>query len=419
MTDLQRNLVDLGKRAVSPLVYVDPEVYRQEQEKIFARSWQFVGHETQIPNPGDYVRAPMGEESVILWRADDGSIGVFLNSCTHRGMPLCRTDGGNGKMLTCPYHGWSFDLRGRLKGVPAFAETYSDTDKANWGLIRIPRVELYRGLIFACYDADAVSLEDYLGDIRWHLDSIFNRTEGGLRVLPGVHRWDVGANWKFGAEGLCGDNSHAAVAHSSNAGLFKLSGVKHKAEEGSLQATLSNGNGWIYLREHPSRKTHAMLKHNEQVLAEASERLSDTQREQIGHFFTGTVFPNFSLLYAGCTTLRVWQPLAHNRTRVWSWTLADADASPEVIEDERRRMTLFFSPSGVVEQDDGVLWESCQQTLEAGVMRRSFPLNYQQGGIAERRLTDTERPGTVEIAPTEAPLIGFYHRWCSDMGIDQ
>jgi phenylpropionate dioxygenase-like ring-hydroxylating dioxygenase large terminal subunit len=416
---LAANPVDFDRRTVSPDVYVDPGLYRAEQDRIFARSWLYVGHVSQIPRPGDYVQASMGEESVIVWRAEGDAIGVFLNSCVHRGMPLCREDGGRAKKMVCPYHGWSYDLKGRLVAIPHFAKTYSGVMKKDeWGLIRVPRVETYRGLIFACFDPDVVPLEDYLGDMRWYLDSVFNRTAAGVRVLPGAHRWIVDANWKFGAENATGDNAHAQVAHSSMMSLFEVAGANNSATKDiDLQSRIANGHGWLSLADPASRKAPVVAAHLDKVREEAADRLSPAQVEQIGNFFVGTVFPNFSLLYAGCTTIRVWQPLSYNKMQVWSWTLAEADASEEVIAAERRRMTTTFSSSGMVEQDDAAVWAACQQSLEAGTMRRRFPLNYQQGTAPELSFADPSRPGVMGEAPTEVPLLGFYERWCADMGI--
>jgi phenylpropionate dioxygenase-like ring-hydroxylating dioxygenase large terminal subunit len=102
-------LVDLERRTVSPRVFTDPEVYRAEQERIFARCWLYVAHESQIPQPGDFVTNYMGEEPVIVCRDADGRVRVFLNSCRHRGMRVCRMDAGNTRMFHCPYHGWTYN----------------------------------------------------------------------------------------------------------------------------------------------------------------------------------------------------------------------------------------------------------------------------------------------------------------------
>jgi nitrite reductase/ring-hydroxylating ferredoxin subunit len=114
----RKGLVDLEKGRISREIFVDEAIYAQEQERLFARAWLFVGHESQIPNPGDFFVSCMGEESVILCRDRAGQIHVFLNSCRHRGMKACRYDEGNTPVFTCPYHGWSYGTDGKLVGVP-------------------------------------------------------------------------------------------------------------------------------------------------------------------------------------------------------------------------------------------------------------------------------------------------------------
>jgi phenylpropionate dioxygenase-like ring-hydroxylating dioxygenase large terminal subunit len=109
-------------RADQPRDFVNEEIYQQELERLFARVWLFVGHESQIPNPGDYFVSGMGEESVILCRDRAGKVHVFLNSCRHRGMKVCRYDEGSTPVFTCPYHGWSYGTDGKLVGVPYFRE---------------------------------------------------------------------------------------------------------------------------------------------------------------------------------------------------------------------------------------------------------------------------------------------------------
>ena len=144
------NLVDLSQGTISREVFVNHSVYQQEQEQVFARSWLFVGHESQVPSPGDYFVSSMGEESVILCRDRQGQIHVFLNTCMHRGMKVCRYDEGNTAVFTCPYHGWSYATDGQLVGVPYFKEAYrEELDKSRWGLIEVAQLANYKGTIWA------------------------------------------------------------------------------------------------------------------------------------------------------------------------------------------------------------------------------------------------------------------------------
>ena len=135
-------LVDVDKGIISREIFVNEEIYRRELEQVFARAWLFVGHESQIPAPGDFITSFMGEESVILCRDRGGRIHVFLNSCRHRGMKVCRYDGGNTSEFMCPYHGWSYATHGALVGVPFAKDAYGgELDRTQWGLVEVAQTE--------------------------------------------------------------------------------------------------------------------------------------------------------------------------------------------------------------------------------------------------------------------------------------
>ena len=147
-TGYRPGMVDLAAGQISREIFVSDAIYREELERLFARAWLFVGHESQIPNPGDYVVSCMGEESVILCRDRAGEIHVFLNSCRHRGMKVCRYDEGSTTVFTCPYHGWSYSTDGKLVGVPYFREAYrSKLDRSQWGLAEVAQSCNYKGTV--------------------------------------------------------------------------------------------------------------------------------------------------------------------------------------------------------------------------------------------------------------------------------
>ncbi len=159
-----RSLVDVERGTISREIFVSDELYQMEQGQVFARAWLFVGHESQIPTPGDYFVSCMGEESVILCRDREHQIHVFLNTCRHRGMKVCRYDEGNTAVFTCPYHGWSFGTDGTLAGIPHFKEAYDEElDRREWGLIEVAQMCNYKGAIWATWDPEAPAFLDYLG----------------------------------------------------------------------------------------------------------------------------------------------------------------------------------------------------------------------------------------------------------------
>src|SRR6201997_4663671 len=217
-TGYRRGLVDISKGQISREIFVNDEIYAEEQERVFARAWLFVGHESQIPNPGDFFVSCMGEESVLLCRDRAGAVHLFLNSCRHRGMKVCRYDEGNTAVFTCPYHGWSYGTDGKLVGVPYFREAYhSKLDRSQWGLVEVAQLTNYKGAIWATWDPAAPSFTEYLGDFRHYLNQTFDGwdgSDGGTEILGGIQKWRVPCNWKFPAENFSGDSYHN-ISHRS------------------------------------------------------------------------------------------------------------------------------------------------------------------------------------------------------------
>ena len=122
-TDI-KGLVDTQAGLLSRRIFIEPGIYQQELERIFARCWLFLCHESQIPNPGDFFTTYMGEDSVLVARDSQGNVGAYLNICRHRGNRLCRADDGNASTFVCAYHGWAYGNDGRLQAVPNLKDAY-------------------------------------------------------------------------------------------------------------------------------------------------------------------------------------------------------------------------------------------------------------------------------------------------------
>ena len=146
-------------------IFTDPAIFKEEQEKIFARVWQFVFHESELPKAGDYRCTSIAGKPVIVVRGDDGKVRAFFNVCRHRGAEVVRQESGNATSFTCFYHHWNYKLDGSLRSV-AKPQGYEAVklDKSQLGLVPV-RAESILGLVFLCLDPDAPSLEDFLGDI--------------------------------------------------------------------------------------------------------------------------------------------------------------------------------------------------------------------------------------------------------------
>src|SRR5215211_1975936 len=206
-------MVNVNKGEVDRRMFFDEDIYQLELERIFARAWNFMAHDSMIPNPGDFFMTFIGEDRVIVVRDNDGLPQVLVNSCRHRGNAVCRAEEGHSSSFMCTYHGWTYDLKGNLVGVPGFKEVYhEELDRENWGLIVAAKVDTYHGFIFANMDPEAPELDDYLGEVgRISLDMLGQRGEN-MVMIPGVQKYVLPCNWKFAVDNVW-DWYHANVAH--------------------------------------------------------------------------------------------------------------------------------------------------------------------------------------------------------------
>src|SRR5262245_35182012 len=178
-------------------VLSDESLYRLELERIFARGWNFMCHESQLREAGDYFINYIGEDQVIVARDESGNVNVLLNTCRHRGNALCRAEQGRAKSFVCSYHGWNYGLDGRLIGVPGQKNYYHDAvDRGRLGLARAAKVERYLGFYFATLDPDAPSLHDFLGEVgRTGLGMVV--AYGDIEVVDGIQKNVIDCNWKI------------------------------------------------------------------------------------------------------------------------------------------------------------------------------------------------------------------------------
>ena len=157
------DVIDLEKGTLDSRIFTDADIYQEELEKVFGLAWLMVSHESLIPNPNDFFLSYMGEDPVIVTRDSKGEVHVFLNMCRHRGNRVVRADDGNAKNFMCTYHGWTFSNEGKLVSVPGLQEAYyGELDVEHLSLVEA-RVDIYAGIIFACWADDAPTLEAYLG----------------------------------------------------------------------------------------------------------------------------------------------------------------------------------------------------------------------------------------------------------------
>jgi nitrite reductase/ring-hydroxylating ferredoxin subunit len=232
-------------------LYTDPQVFDDEMERIFHRGWVFVGHESEIPSPGDYVTRRVGTEPVIMVRGNDASLTVLINRCRHRGTMVCPAERGSVRTLTCPYHGWTYDLRGELLGVP-YPGGYDGFDKTAYGLARPPRVSAYRGFVFASLSAQGISLAEHLGPATKLIDRSCDLSPAGeVELTAGWVKHRCAANWKMLPENDS-DGYHLGFVHMA---LFRTIRSQYRrvvGDEKTIKAVVRDwGHGHIEIDWSP------------------------------------------------------------------------------------------------------------------------------------------------------------------------
>lgn len=396
---------------VPALIYNDPRIHQAELERIFSRTWVFVGHESEIPHPGDYCLRYIADSAFIFVRDEAGEVHLFFDACRHRGTQLCRADMGNASHFRCPYHGWVFRNDGGLAGVPAMSSAYKGLKREDWGLIPAPQVESIHGLVFASLDPGAPPLDEYLGEMRWYLDLVFGL--GKLRVVAEPHVWTIKANWKIGAENFGGDDYHTVTLHKSmyDIGVIpvppsvNMNGHHVWVRSPHAQHAVSFGIDvdpdsqlwWGVPRNVIDRLDKSALTPEQLDLA---RRCRTT---------VGTVFPNFSLIWvfqsvdparkppASMLGVRQWRPRAADEIELWSWILSWEEAPEEFVKASYESHMATFGTSGIFEQDDTEPWTTITRNSGSTFARiNDVLLNYQMGtpgvGVAER-LEDWPGPG--------------------------
>lgn len=411
-----RQYIDFKSGTVSRDIFWSEDIYRLELQKIFGKCWIFVGHESQVPCPGDFIVTSIGSDSVILARDTQHNLNVFLNSCTHRGNRLCFAERGHTRSFVCNYHGWSFDLRGELRGMPEH-ERYQEIPEFNISSLNIKKlskVSSYKGMIFASFAEDGESLDDYLGEFRWYMDIILDNDEGETEFIGGTLRSVLNCNWKFPAENFAGDSYHAPWTHAAGARAILGQDVKLRYSD-AFHASV-NGHGWQFsldkIGNAISMAEPIVLQYMREREQQVVERLGALRSRMLGSVSSGTVFPNLSFL-PGYSLFKTWTPLGPHRTEVKTWSLVNKNAPDEVKEAYRRGVMKTFSSSGIYEMDDGENWEN-STLVNTGEVTRSQPLHYALGLASE--VKHDELPGRIfQGQVNDANQRLFYEKWHSCM----
>jgi 3-phenylpropionate/trans-cinnamate dioxygenase subunit alpha len=247
----------------------------------------------------------------------------------------------------------------------------------------------------------------------WYLDAFFDRRDGGIEVIGGMHKWIMPCNWKFPAENFGGDAYHVPWSHLSAITTSFSTGVTTKPD--ATGTMVSPGNGHVVICVGPEMVGEPPISelqaYDTETRPEVAKRLGP--RSALVNPIVGTMFPNFSLLRATSRTFRVWHPRGPNKTEVWSWVFIDKAAPAEVKKAIRLAGVRGFSPAGTFEQDDMDNWQACTETCR-GVVARRMPLNTQMG-LGHDRFDPALGGWASEYRYSESNHRQFYRRWAELM----
>lgn len=361
--------IEDGVCRVDRSIFTDPDIFEMEMEKIWEGNWIYLAHESQIPNPHDFITLYMGRQPIILIRGGDGTVNAFINACAHRGVTLAREIKGNAPEFSCPFHGWCFDSSG--KAVLILKEEgagYPDSFcKENYSLTKVPKVGIHNGFIFGSLNADVLDLHEHLGPAATIIDMLANQGEQGMEVLKGSSTYTFTGNWKVQAENGV-DGYHAYATHGNY-----ISTTEHrrklKGEDDSVKAIrlggkklngnfLDLGHGHVVLwGDYPSPDDRPNIGQYDRYVELYGEEMAKWMALRFRNML---LYPNVFLMDQSSTQIRVFRPISVNETEVTIYGIAPVGEAPELRERRIRQWEDFFNASGMATPDDVMEFKQAQ-----------------------------------------------------------
>ncbi len=402
-----------GLTRVPYALYDDQEIYDRERQRLFmGPTWNVLGLECEIPNPGDYKTTFLGDVPVVLVRGKDGSLKGFENRCAHRGALLCLERFGNAKAFTCIYHAWSYDHDGNLTGV-AFQNGVKgeggmpdDFRREDHGLRRL-KVAALAGLVFGSFDARVPPLEEYLGpEIVQRIRRVLPRP---VKVL-GYYTQTLRNNWKLYFENVK-DPYHASILHL----FFTTFRVNRLSQTGGIIVDDSGGHHVSYskLDDQPEQKGDdrdyeaAILRADHDDFGLKEPALLGG-RDEFGDGITLqilTVFPNLVLQQVrNNLVMRQIVPRGVDQTDL-VWINYGFEDDDEDLADLRLLQSNFIGPAGYISMEDGAVGDFIQRALPGTVGDTSIVM---MGG---------DEAASSASRATETSIRGFWKAYRKVMNI--
>lgn len=367
-------------------VYLDQEVFDLEMERLFSRTWIYVGHASQVPHAGDYLSVDIAKQPLVMVRQADGSLRVLMNRCAHKGAKLVSAPSGNtGKFFRCPYHAWTYRTDGKPLAIPlksGYEATRLNECPSGQGLTAVANVQTYRGFVFVRLAGEGPNFLDYFGDSLSSIDNMADRSpEGELEIAGGCLRYVHNCNWKMFVENL-NDTMHPMVAHESSAGTAKKLWEGKPADEPKPMAieqfvpfvsdyAFFDGMGVrVFENGHSYTGVNFSIHSSYSSLPEYEQQLVEAWGEAKAQSVLGTSRHN-TVYYPSLTikgaiqAIRVVRPIAPDKTVIESWTFRLKGAPDALLQRTLTYSRLINSPMSVVGHDDLHAYRAIQEGLAA------------------------------------------------------
>lgn len=353
-------------------IYNNAALYDMEMDRIFKRNWIWVAHRSDLPDPGSFITTFVGQHPVIVSRDRKGEVHVLLNRCRHRGATVCEHKSGKAASFVCPYHGWAYGQDGALRAVPQ-PKGYGDSlDKSKLSLVSL-RVEDYNGMIFATFNADIMSLDEWLGPAKIWIDLFMKQGAGWPIKTMGEHKFTFPGNWKIQLENTT-DAYHFPIVHKSFLDSVdnQTQNIFDFVEGDGFVEDLGNGHSVMVMIPELvdlEENLDAPIPERFQSLAEAlskdypPEKVKQIVRAVGGSGFNLNLYPNVACSMA---FFRVLRPLAVDETEIRHIAIG-MDGGPEIANEVRLRLHEHFQgPLGFGTPDDSEAWDRVQRGALAG-----------------------------------------------------
>lgn len=364
---------DEGVFRVHRDVYADPELFELEIKYIFERTWNYLTLESQIAKPHDYITAYIGRTPIIVARDASGKIGAFLNACRHKGATVCRFEKGNAKFHVCAYHGWAYDSAGKNVSIKQreVADYPAAFDADSHDLVRIARLDSYKGMIFGSLSPDVPPLLDHLGDLKFFVDLQMEQGPHGMEIIPGRVAYTYRGNWKMQLENGQ-DPYHVDTTHGSfmtiaerrrkgqgNVAARELDWQKrNNVQIGAYEFAHGHTSVWHEVAEPERRAVYPAL---DEISARVGAVKADWMIKQRNAVF----FPNLQMADQIVPILRTFRPISVDLTELRSNVIGPIGERPAQRAARLRQFEDFVNPGGYATPDDITVFADCQTGFQS------------------------------------------------------